>query len=325
MDNPFVEVVDLGFLGRLLSDLLKMFFEFSLGVGDDFFDSGGVDAAVGDEPVEGEAGHFASDHVESADDHDAWRVVDDDVDAGGFLEGADIASFASDDPALHFVVGDIDRAGGGFGRMGGGIALQRGKHDLARLFLAGLGESLFMLHDERARLVLELLVEHFEQASRGFFLAEPAEFMKGLALEVEKLGEFLISLFGVLNSLSEFSLGALDDLLLLAEMFRLLFEGVLSLVEAAFADVQFLTELAEFLLAFGFALDSELFEFEFHFAATVLHLASCLGGDSSGFCLGVPASQVIEQFCEPECEARRDYAGHDGCYGVSHGYILVAI
>src|SRR5580704_8358602 len=35
-------------------------------------------------------------------------VVDDDVDAGGGLDRADIASFAADDAALHLVVGQRD-------------------------------------------------------------------------------------------------------------------------------------------------------------------------------------------------------------------------
>ena len=71
------------------------------------------------------AGDFAADRVEAADDHHAGRVVDDHVDAGGLFEGADVAAFAADDAALHFVVGDVDGAGGGLGRVGGGEALNR--------------------------------------------------------------------------------------------------------------------------------------------------------------------------------------------------------
>ena len=74
---------------------------------------------------ERQPGDLAADRVEAADDHHARRVVDDHVDAGGLFEGADVAPFAADDPALHFVVGNIDRAGGGFGRVGGGVALDR--------------------------------------------------------------------------------------------------------------------------------------------------------------------------------------------------------
>ena len=42
--------------------------------------------------------------------------VDNHVDAGGFLESPNVAAFATDDAPLHFVVGNIDRAGGGLAR-----------------------------------------------------------------------------------------------------------------------------------------------------------------------------------------------------------------
>ena len=40
-----------------------------------------------------------------------------------FSKRADVAAFAADDPALHFVVGNVDGAGGRFGGVGGGVAL----------------------------------------------------------------------------------------------------------------------------------------------------------------------------------------------------------
>ena len=70
-----------------------------------------------------EAGDFAADHVEGADDDHAGRVVDDHVHAGGLLEGADVAALAADDPALHLVVGDAHRAGGGLGGVRGRVTL----------------------------------------------------------------------------------------------------------------------------------------------------------------------------------------------------------
>ena len=63
------------------------------------------------------------------------RVVDDQVDAGRLLEGADVAALAADDPALHLVgrqVHDRDRVLGGVVR---GHALHRGDDDVAGLVL----------------------------------------------------------------------------------------------------------------------------------------------------------------------------------------------
>ncbi len=81
-------------------------------------------------------GDLAADRVEAADDHHARRVVDDHVDAGRLFEGADVAPFAADDPALHFVAGNIDRAGRGFGRVRRGVALHAGEQHVARLAVA---------------------------------------------------------------------------------------------------------------------------------------------------------------------------------------------
>ena len=132
-----------GFLGRFLAELLDVLLHLGLRFGHQLFDPRGMDAPVGDQLVERHAGHFAADGVEAADDDHARRVVDDHVDAGGLFEGADVAPFAADDAAFHFVAGDVDRAGRGFGGMGGGVALDAGQQDLARFGVADLGHLAF--------------------------------------------------------------------------------------------------------------------------------------------------------------------------------------
>ena len=89
-DDLLALLVDL--LGDLAGDLL-----------DDFLDAGGMDAPVGDEALEGHPGDLAAHRVEAGDDDRLGRVVDDDVDAGEGLEGADVAALAADDAALHLV------------------------------------------------------------------------------------------------------------------------------------------------------------------------------------------------------------------------------
>ncbi len=51
------------------------------------------------------------------------RVVDDEVDAGEVLQGADVAALAADDPALHVVGGELDHRHGRLGRVAGGEPL----------------------------------------------------------------------------------------------------------------------------------------------------------------------------------------------------------
>lgn len=74
-----------------------------------------MDAAVGDEFFEGEFGNVAADEVEAGNDDGAGGVVYDDVDAGGLFEGVDVAAFAADDAAFHFVGGELYDGDGGFG------------------------------------------------------------------------------------------------------------------------------------------------------------------------------------------------------------------
>src|SRR5207253_3803556 len=101
--------------GRLLADLLYVALHLLLRLLHDLFDARGMDAAVLNELRQGELGGLAADVVEGADDDDARRVVDDDVDAGRLLEGADVATFAADDAALHVVTRDVDGADRGVG------------------------------------------------------------------------------------------------------------------------------------------------------------------------------------------------------------------
>src|SRR5262245_42213138 len=73
------------------------------GLGDDLLDACRVDPAVDDELVQRDPGHLAADGVEAADDDGLGRVIDDEVDARGLLEGADVAPFLADDAALQLI------------------------------------------------------------------------------------------------------------------------------------------------------------------------------------------------------------------------------
>ena len=91
VDDPLVQAVDVDLLAGRLAQLLDVAIQLLLRLGDDLLDPRGMDSPVGDELVEREPGDLAADGVEGADDDHAGGVVDDDVDAGGLLEGADVA------------------------------------------------------------------------------------------------------------------------------------------------------------------------------------------------------------------------------------------
>ena len=100
---------DAGVVDGLLAGLAHHQIDLGAGLGHDLLDAARMDAAVRDQLGQGQPGDLAADRVEAADDHRLGRVVDDQVDAGGLLEGADVAALAADDAALHLVVGEMDR------------------------------------------------------------------------------------------------------------------------------------------------------------------------------------------------------------------------
>ena len=100
VEHFLVQADDVGLEGRLLAEAANMLLDVFLGLLDDLFDSGRMNAAVLDQPFERDLGDLAANAVETGDDHHPRRVVDDHVDAGGLLEGADVAPLAADDPAL---------------------------------------------------------------------------------------------------------------------------------------------------------------------------------------------------------------------------------
>ena len=90
---------------------------------DDFFDARRVDAAVGDQPLDRLLGDLAAVGIEAGEDDRARRVVDDQIDAGGELERADVAPLAADDAALQIVARQIDDRDGRLDRVLGAAAL----------------------------------------------------------------------------------------------------------------------------------------------------------------------------------------------------------
>jgi len=86
----FLQDHALDFLARIFHQLL---------------DAGRVDAAVNDQLGQRPLGDLAAHGVEAADGDGFRRVVDDDIDAGRLLKGADVAPVAADDPALHLIGG----------------------------------------------------------------------------------------------------------------------------------------------------------------------------------------------------------------------------
>ena len=145
-----------------LADRLVGFFLHLL---DDLLDARRMDAAVGNEPLDGLLGDLPPVGIESRQDDGAGRVVDDQIDAGGELERADVPALAADDASLEIVARQIDNRHGGLDRMLGGRALD-GFGDVVlgavdgRLARLGV-EPLEQVGGVVARLAFDLLEQQF--------------------------------------------------------------------------------------------------------------------------------------------------------------------
>src|SRR6185437_5266188 len=167
LDQLGVEAVDPGVVRRLLPRLDDAGVDLFPGFVDDLLDAPRVDPAVGDEALQGQASHFAADGVEAGNHDGVGRVVDDDVDAGGGFEGADVPALAADDTAFHFIRGQGDRRDGRLRRLLGGDPLDRDRDDLPR-FAVGVLLRLFLdVPDQGGRVTARFVLEGADQLLLG--------------------------------------------------------------------------------------------------------------------------------------------------------------
>jgi hypothetical protein len=118
-----------------------------------------VDAAVLEQPFEREAGDLATDAVEAGQQHRAGRVVDDEVDPGQRLEGADVAALAADDAALQLVRLERDDRNGRLDGVTRGHALHDGGEDAARATVGVVARLLLDLTDQPRALVAQVILQ----------------------------------------------------------------------------------------------------------------------------------------------------------------------
>ena len=109
-----------------------------------------VDAAVEHQRLEGQPADLAADRVEAGEQHGFRGVVDDDVDAGDGLVGADVAALAADDPALHVVARQVQHGDDGLGGLLARDPLDGQGDDPAGAVLALVARlGLDVAHDQR--------------------------------------------------------------------------------------------------------------------------------------------------------------------------------
>ncbi len=170
MERADPDLVDGG-----LASLLDRLVDLRARAAHRLFDARRVDAAVDEEPLEGPFRDLAPDGVEARHDHRLRRVVDDHVDAGQGLEGADVATLAADDAALHVVARKRDRGHRVLGGVLRGVTLQGDGDDRAGLLVRAFAGLDLVLADLAVRDVAHLLLDALEEQAAGFLLAEAGD------------------------------------------------------------------------------------------------------------------------------------------------------
>jgi hypothetical protein len=263
-----------------------------------------VDAAVEDEALHGFAGDFAADGVEAGEHDGIGGIVDEDGDAGGGFEGADIAAFASDDAAFDVVALEGDGGGGGFEGMVAGVALEGEAEDAAGLvFGAGAG----VIEDMAAQVggVAEgFLFDFFEEEGAGVFGAEVGEALEFLASVGGEFIQFLEAVGDGDLVLIEVVFLFGEGLLALAEGFELSVDEAFALGEAGFEGFDFAASRGEGSLGLLAELEALLGGGEAGFADEGFGFAS--GGFDAGLLLGFEGFSLVAFFPEAQPETQGD-------------------
>ena len=121
--------------------------------------AGGMNPAVGDQALQRDAGDFPPHRIKAGQGNGLRRIVNDEIDAGQRLDGADVAAFTADDPALHFIVGQRHHRHGGFGHLVGSTALDRVGNQVARLLIGFILKLRLKLRDFQRLLVRQFLFQ----------------------------------------------------------------------------------------------------------------------------------------------------------------------
>ena len=191
-----------GRLAALLADLL-----LNLGADafDDLLDARRMNAAVGDELLEGQPGDLPAQRIEGGNEHRLGGVVDDQVDAADHFEGADVAPFATDDAPLHVVGRQFDERYGVLGDVVARRPLDRHRDDLLRLAARRRLGVLFDAPHDVGGLFPRFAPQHLYQRSLGLLGG-----LSGDALEArERFGVlavgFALGGFGALGFAPQFA------------------------------------------------------------------------------------------------------------------------
>ena len=210
---------------------LDLLLELRLDLLDHLFDARRMDAAVGDQALQGDAGHLAAERIEAGEDDRFRRVVDDEVDAGRHLQGADVAPLAADDAPLHLVARQHHHRDRGLGDVVRGGALDGHADDALRLLVGLLAGLVLDPLDDVRGLDAGVVFEQADQLLARLLGGQAGDLLELGALLGEHAVEVGLLLFEPLLARCDGAVELAELLVALAQLVGPLVEGVFLLGE----------------------------------------------------------------------------------------------
>ena len=244
LDQVGVQAMDAQLHDSPLALFLHLYFQLAAALLHRLLDAGGMDTAVAHQALQGHAGHFAPGLIKGGQGDGLGGIVDDQVHAGGRLQGADIAALAANDPAFHLVAGQGHHRDGGLaGMVGGAAADGLGDHVPGDVLTLVLQVGLIGSHPQ-SLFVHQLLVHLVQQHFPGVGLAQAGQGLQPLHLfgaQSVGLGQMFLG-FGHL---------LFDVLFPLFQRLGLFVQGVFLLVDAVFLPADLSPALFDLLVGLG--------------------------------------------------------------------------
>ena len=153
---------------------------------DHLLDPRGMDPAVGDQFLQGNAGHFPSDRIKSGQDDCLRRIVDDELHTRQLLQRADVPAFAADDAALHFVVRKLYNGNRSLGDAVRRASLDRADDILAGLLVRLISGLCFKILDQLCCIMFDIISYRLQQELLGLIrgkAGDPLQFCDSFVIK----------------------------------------------------------------------------------------------------------------------------------------------
>ncbi len=233
-----------------LPRLADLRIDILLGLCHHFLNAGRMDASIGNQALQRDAGNLPADGVKAGEYNRLRRIIDNKINAGRRFKRFNIAPLAANNTPLHLVIGQGDHRYGAVGHMVGCATLYGQANDVAGAFvgfLPGLGLN---IANQQGGVVLRAALHGLHEDSARLFVGQTRYTLQ------------LLELFGV--GLLNLLLNVLNFLTRLVELFFLTFQRgqfavdrVFLLYDSAFHALNLGTPVAYFFVD----LTSELKDF----------------------------------------------------------------